>query len=90
MPLFDAYTGPYKAKHRYWVGLLLLVRGIFLPIFVISFTNNPGNNILAISVMSSILLAGLTFAGGVYKSILNNTLEIVTYFYFLYLQFILS
>ena len=24
-PLFDAYTGPYKDKHRYWTGLLLLV-----------------------------------------------------------------
>ena len=78
MPLFDAYTGPYKAKHRYWVGLLLLVRGIFLPIFVINFTDNPGSNLLAISVMSSILLAGLIFAGGVYKSILNNTLEVVS------------
>jgi hypothetical protein len=78
MPLFDAYTGPYKNKHRYWTGLLLLVRGIFLPIFIINFTNNPGSNLLAISVLSSILLAVLTFAGGVYKSILNNTLEIVS------------
>ena len=25
-PLFDAYTGPYKDNHRYWTGLLLLVR----------------------------------------------------------------
>ena len=25
-PLFDAYTGPYKLKHRYWTGLLLLLR----------------------------------------------------------------
>ena len=25
-PLFDAYTGPYKDKHRYWTGLFLLVR----------------------------------------------------------------
>ncbi len=24
---FDAYFGPLKDKHRYWVGLLLLVRG---------------------------------------------------------------
>ena len=25
-PFFDAYTGPYKANHRYWMGLLLIVR----------------------------------------------------------------
>ena len=29
-PLFDAYTGPYKDKHRYWTGFLLLVHiGLF-------------------------------------------------------------
>lgn len=78
MPLFDAYTGPYKAKHRYWTGLLLLIRVIFLPILVINFTNNPGSNLLAVSVMSSILLTCLALAGGVHKSILNNTLEIAS------------
>ncbi len=30
MPLFDAYTGPYKHKHRYWSGLLLLIRVVLL------------------------------------------------------------
>ena len=31
-PLFDAYTGPYKDKHRYWTGLLLLLHiGLFVP-----------------------------------------------------------
>ena len=33
MPLFDAYTGPYKHKHRYWTGLLLLIRVILLTTF---------------------------------------------------------
>ena len=27
-PLFDAYTGPYKGKHRYWPGLLLVIRAV--------------------------------------------------------------
>ena len=35
-PLFDAYTGPYKIKHRYWTGLLLLVRGFLYMIFSIN------------------------------------------------------
>ena len=28
-PLFDAYTEPYKDRHCYWTGLLLLVRILF-------------------------------------------------------------
>ena len=41
MPLFDAYTGPYKHKHRYWTGLLLLVRVMILTTFILNQTNNP-------------------------------------------------
>ena len=78
MPFFDAYIGPYKPKHRYWTGLLLLVRVIFLPIFFINFTNNPAINLLAVTVLSSILLACLAFAGGTYKCVLNNTFEIAS------------
>ena len=78
MPLFDAYTGPYKAKHRYWTGLLLLARVIFLPVFFINFTNNPGINLLTVAIMSSILLAYFAFVGGAYKSMLINSFEIVS------------
>ena len=78
MPLFDAYTGPYKAKHRYWTGLLFLVRVLLLPIFSTNFTNNPAINLLAVIVMSSIILTYLSFAGGIYKSTLNNILEIAS------------
>ena len=34
-PLFDAYTGPYKTSHRYWTGLLLVVRLVVLITFSI-------------------------------------------------------
>ena len=30
---FDAYYAPYTSKHRYWPGLLLVLRGIILTIF---------------------------------------------------------
>ena len=43
-PLFDAYTGPYKDKYRFWTGLLLLVHFILLLFFVYWFTrNDPAN-----------------------------------------------
>ena len=33
MPFFEAFTGPLKYQHRYWVGLLLFVRCILLLVF---------------------------------------------------------
>ena len=33
MPFFEAFTGPLKHQHRYWVGLLLFVRCILLLVF---------------------------------------------------------
>ena len=32
-PFIDSYHAPYKAKHRYWPGLLLLFRFVLLPTF---------------------------------------------------------
>ena len=74
-PLLDAYTGPYKDKHRYWTGLLLIVRVIILLIFSFNFSNNPAYNLLAIAVISFLLLAYLSIIGGVYKSRFLNALE---------------
>ena len=34
-PFFDAYIGPFKDKHCYWVGILLLVRVVVLLIFAL-------------------------------------------------------
>ena len=60
-PFLDAYTGPYSDKHRYWTGLLLLIR-LFLTLlfWYTSGTMNYMNNylitlcelILVLSVLS--------------------------------------
>ena len=74
-PFFDAYCGPYKIKHRYWTGLLLLVRvGLFL-IFSVNTLGDPTINFLAISVVVLCLLAYLSLIGGTYKQWLLNVLE---------------
>ena len=74
-PLFDAYTGPYKAKHRYWTGLLLLVRIILLIIFIYFQSCDSSVNLLAITASTFILVGWSSFVGGVYVSSLNNFLE---------------
>jgi len=40
-PLFDAYTGPYRDKHHYWIGLLLLVRAVLFLIFSVQCVWRP-------------------------------------------------
>lgn len=77
MPIFDSYTGPYKANHRYWTGLLLIVRIIALVAFSLNRSNNPSINLLETAVISNALLAYLAITKGIYKSIIYNCLELI-------------
>ena len=53
-PFLDAHYGPNKDKHRYWFGLLLLVRvAIMLVSALVS--NNPSTVVLIVSVVAMIL-----------------------------------
>ena len=75
-PFFDAYTGPYRDNHRYWTGLLLIVRIVLLTSFSLNRSNKPTVNLFIIIVVVSTLLIWLHFTGWVYKSFLNNCLEL--------------
>lgn len=79
MPLFDAYTGPYKFKHRYWTGTLLLIRVAFLLIFSLNTSNNPAVVLLTITAISFTLLVYLSYVQ-VYKNWLHNFLEMSSLF----------
>ena len=78
-PLFDAYMGPYKDRHRYWTGMLLLARVVLIVLFSsIANTNTvagPQLNLLLLS-LSSFALFGLTTTLKPYKKKLLNGLEI--------------
>ena len=74
-PLFDAYTGPYKIKHRYWTGLLLLVRVCLFLVFSLNTIGNSMINLLAVCIAMSCLLAYLSIVGGVYKQWWLNVIE---------------
>ena len=66
-PLFDAYLGPFKDKHCYWVGTMLLVRAILLIISAVNPNNTPKLNLLAIGGTTLLLLAYAATAGKVYR-----------------------
>ena len=78
-PLFDAYTGPYKDKHRYWTGLLLLLRAVLFLIFSVNVFGDPAINLLVITLTVFCLFAFLVlFAKGrIYKVCYSNVLECV-------------
>ena len=76
-PLFDAYTGPYKIKHRYWTGLLLLVRVCLFFVFSLNTLDDPIINLLAIVICMFSLFAYLSIIGGVYKLWWINLIETV-------------
>ena len=76
-PFLDAYHAPYKAKHRYWPGLLLILR--FVLLLVVAFQFNPQQdtniNLLAILVGSVITAVWAWTSGGVYKNWCLDALE---------------
>ena len=74
-PLFDAYTGLYKDKHRYWTGLLLLVRAVLLLAFTVNIFGDPATNLLAIIIAVSCLLFYLAILERIYKNRYLNILE---------------
>ena len=76
--LFDAYYAPYKNRHRYWVGLLLLLRFIIfimLAVIDINSPRDPSVNLFIIIAMSVGLQTWVWNAGGMYKKWYLNTLE---------------
>ena len=74
-PLFDAYLGPFKDKHCYWVGVLLLVRILLLIISAVNPNNAPKVNLLAIGGTTLVLLAYTATAGKVYRKKYVSFLE---------------
>lgn len=55
-PIFDAYFGPFENHHRYWVGVLLLVRCVLLLIFSLTVVNVPNVNLLVVGTTALVLL----------------------------------
>ena len=77
-PLMDSYHAPYKAKHRYWPGLLLVLRFILLLAFAIEFSpqqDRTNINLLSILVVVGILQLWAWISGGVYRNWHLDALE---------------
>ena len=74
-PFIDSYHAPYKAKHRYWPGLLLMLRFVLLLVFAFNLDEDHSVNLLAILVANGFLLACAWLSGGVYRNWCLDALE---------------
>ena len=74
-PFMDSYHAPYKAKHRYWPGLLLILRFVLFLIFALNPQQDPNTNLLAILVGTGILQMWAWSGGGIYKNWCLDALE---------------
>ena len=79
-PLFDTYTGPYKDKHRYWTGLLLLVRAILFLTFSANVFGDPAINLLATAAMMFSLFIYVAISQHIYRNRILNMLEYSFFF----------
>ena len=72
----DTYHIPHTAKHRYWTGLLLLVRVVIFLIATFSVSVDPQITLLTTAMVMSCLLAYKTILMiRVYKNWLLNAME---------------
>ena len=61
-PFLDAYHAPYTNKHRYWTGLMLLLRFVLFLISAVNALGDPSVNLLAIgSTCVTILILPTVF-----------------------------
>ena len=74
-PFMDSYHAPYKPRHRYWPGLLLVIRCVLLLVFAVNYQCDPSINLLAILVGTGILQLWAWVSGGVYKNWCLDALE---------------
>ena len=77
-PFMDSYHAPYKAKYRYWPGLLLVLRFVLLLVFAFQFNPQQDRvsiNLLAILVGAGILVVWAGVSGGVYRNWRLGALE---------------
>ena len=64
-PFLDAYHAPYTDKHRYWTGLMLMLRFVLFLISAVNALGDPSVNLLAIACTTATLP---TLSSRIYKT----------------------
>ena len=84
----EPYHAPYTFKHRYWTGLLLLVRIVLYIASALNVSGVPGVNLLVTGVVVfSLFLLKVALYGPVYRKIPLEFLEITCHVNIVVLSF---
>ena len=76
----EPYHAPYNFEHRYWTGLLLLVRVIVYVVTAANVSGNPQFPLLVIIILVSfLLLLKVLLSSRVYKKRPTDIIETMTY-----------
>ena len=75
-PFLDAYHSPFSTRHRYWPGLLLLLRCALFLVTAFNVSGNPSINLLAITTSLLGVFAVRWINGLVYRHRALDVLEI--------------
>ena len=73
-PFLDAYHAPYTDKHRYWTGLMLLLRLVLFLNSAVNVLGDPSVNLLAIACTTAVILP-IILGSRIYKSWSLSLLE---------------
>ena len=76
----EPYHAPYTLKHRYWAGLLLLVRVVLYIVFALNVNGDSRVNLVAIILTVGGLLLTKGFLVKVYKKWPIDVMESIMYF----------
>lgn len=74
-PLTDAYSGPFKPRKEYWVGILLLARVILLVVSSVTYGTYYIFNNMALIVVVSALLVYKSQVGRLYRNSYLSLME---------------
>lgn len=77
----EPYHAPYTVNHRYWTGLLLLVRAVLFIVSAANASSDPGVDLLAIGIAMTglLLLKGYLQGRRLYKKAFIDLLEMICY-----------
>ena len=71
----DAYHAPYKPRHRYWTGLLLVIRSITFLTLGFNPKSDPSVTLLLVMLTVLVIHSWAWLVGGVYKNWWLEVLE---------------
>ena len=77
----DAYHNPYNKDHRYWIGLLLLLRFLLYLVFALNVLEDPRINLLSVALAIVILFAVQIVTERkckIHNNELNNIFDVVS------------